>query len=198
MPERRPRLWLVRHGETEWSASGQHTSRTDLALTGEGEREALALAPVLAGRSFALVESSPMKRARRTAELAGFDPDEDADLMEWDYGEIEGLTTEQVRLRYPGWTIWEGPWPGGERPEQVGARAARVVSRVQGLPDGSNALVFAHGHILRVVAATWLGHPPEDGCMLLLGTGTISVLGWEHGWPAVERWNVPPAGAVQI
>jgi broad specificity phosphatase PhoE len=194
MPERQPQLWLVRHGETEWSASGQHTSRTDLALTSAGEEEALALAPTLKGRHFGLVESSPMKRALRTAELAGFEPMEDTDLKEWDYGEIEGLTTEEVRRRYPGWTIWEGPWPGGERPEQVGARAQRVVSRVRALPGGSDALAFSHGHILRVIAATWLGRPPEDGCILALGTGTVSVLGWEHGWPAVRYWNVPPGG----
>jgi broad specificity phosphatase PhoE len=189
-------MWLVRHGETEWSASGQHTSRTDLPLTKAGDSEAVALAPLLRQQRFALVESSPMERARRTAELAGFDPVEDADLMEWDYGDLEGLTTSQVRERYPGWTIWEGPWPGGEKPQQVGARATRVVDRVRALADGSDALVFSHGHILRVVAATWLGRPPEDGCMLELGTATVSVLGWEHGWPAVHRWNLPaPAQA---
>lgn len=194
MPEAGPRLWVVRHGETEWSASGRHTSRTDLPLTASGEKEALALSHLLAGKNFALVEASPMKRARQTAELAGFEPLEDPDLSEWDYGELEGLTTEQVRERWPGWTIWEGPWPGGERPEQVGARAARAVSRVLCLPEGSHALFFSHGHILRVIAATWLRRPPTDGCMFVLGTGTVSVLGWEHGQPAVEHWAAPPGG----
>lgn len=166
-----------------------------MPLTSAGEREAVTLAPLLSQQKFALVETSPMERARRTAELAGFHPVEDADLMEWDYGELEGLTTQQVRLRYPGWTIWEGPWPGGEQPNQVGARARRVVERVQALDESAQALVFAHGHILRVVAATWLGRAPQDGCMLELGTATVSVLGWEHGWPAVQRWNLPaPAG----
>src|SRR5579875_3176282 len=116
----------------------------------------------------------------------------DDNLEEWDYGDFEGLTTSEVRRRYPGWTIWEGPWPGGETPLQVHQRAQRVVERARTLPPGAQALAFAHGHILRVVAATWLGRPVKDGSMLVLGTATVSVLGWEHGWPAVEHWNVPP------
>jgi len=187
-----PRLWLVRHGETEWSAAGRHTSHTDLALTSAGEREALALVPVLCRHHFALVLASPAKRALRTAELAGYDPVEDHNLEEWDYGELEGRTTAEIRQAYPGWTIWEGPWPGGETPAQVGLRARRVVERVRALPEGADALAFAHGHISRVVAAAWLGRPPEDGCMFVLETATVSVLGWEHGWPAIEHWNVPP------
>ena len=182
----------MRHGETEWSANGQHTSRTDLALTSAGERQARALAPVLSAQRFALVLASPMQRALRTAELAGFHPVCDDNLEEWDYGDFEGLTTSEVRRRYPGWTIWEGPWPGGETPLQVHQRAQRVVERARTLPPGAQALAFAHGHILRVVAATWLGRPVKDGSMLVLGTATVSVLGWEHGWPAVEHWNVPP------
>jgi probable phosphoglycerate mutase len=186
------RLWLVRHGETEWSATGQHTSRTDLALTAAGEKEALALAPVLSGHQFALVLASSTKRALRTAELAGFQPSEDDDLEEWDYGDFEGRTTADIRRTYPGWTIWEGPWPGGETPVQVGERARRVVERARALPGGADALAFAHGHILRVVAAVWLGRPPVDGRMFVLGTATVSVLGWEHEEPAIQHWNVPP------
>lgn len=187
-----PQLWLARHGETEWSASGRHTSRTDLPLTAEGEREARSLRPVLAAHRFALVQSSPRQRAVRTAELAGFAPVTDDDLAEWDYGDLEGLTTDQIRATYPGWTIWAGPWPNGEQPSQVAARADRVVSRVLALPARAKALVFAHGHILRVLAARWLGRPATDGCLLTLGTATVSVLGWEHGHAVVERWNMPP------
>jgi broad specificity phosphatase PhoE len=186
-----PRVWLVRHGETEWSASGRHTSRTDLPLTQRGEAQAKALAPLLSGRPFTLVETSPRLRALRTAKLAGFDALCNEDLVEWDYGDIEGLTTDQVRESYPGWTIWSGPWPGGERPGQVATRARRLVERTLELPDGSEALLFSHGHMLRVLAATWLGRPPEDGRVLVLGTAAVSVLGWEHGTPVVERWNLP-------
>jgi broad specificity phosphatase PhoE len=186
-----PRLWAVRHGETEWSANGQHTSRTDLPLTQLGEQEALALKRLLAGHKFDLVSSSPLQRAVCTAELAGFEPSLDEDLEEWDYGELEGLTTDQVRARYPDWSIWDGPWPGGERPEQVAARADRVVGRVLALPPGAEALVFAHGHILRALAARWLRRPVTDGRQFVLGTATVSVLGWEHGAPAIHHWNVP-------
>jgi probable phosphoglycerate mutase len=182
---------LVRHGETAWSCSGQHTSRTELPLTTAGERQAKALGPVLAGRQFDLVETSPRLRAKRTAELAGFDAVEDEDLVEWDYGQLEGLTTEEIRSSHPGWTIWDGPWPGGERPEQVGARARRVLQRARAIPAQGEALLFSHGHILRALAAMWLGRPPQDGRMLMLGTATVSVLGWENGAPAVQRWNVP-------
>ena len=137
--------------------------------------------------------SSPRQRALRTAELAGFRPEIDGDLAEWDYGELEGLTIDQIRARYPGWTIWAGPWPGGEQPAQVAARADRVVERALGLPAGARALVFAHGHILRVLAARWLGLPGTEGRLFALGTATVSELGWEHGQPAVQRWNMPAA-----
>jgi broad specificity phosphatase PhoE len=187
-----PRLWLVRHGETIWSASGQHTSRTDLPLTALGEQEAVALKPLLERQHFDIVASSPMQRAVRTAELAGFQPTVDEDLEEWDYGDLEGLTTDQIRGRYPGWTIWDGPWPGGEEPAQVAARADRALEAVQALAPGAEALFFAHGHILRALAARWLGRPATDGCLFILGTATVSVLGWEHGTPAVDHWNVPP------
>lgn len=187
-----PTLWLVRHGETEWSASGQHTSRTDLPLTAAGEREALAVRPLLSGQEFQLVESSPRQRAVRTAELAGYRPTIEADLAEWDYGDLEGLTTDEIRVKYPDWSIWEGPWPGGERPEDIAARTKKVLDRVLAVPAGERVLVVAHGHILRALAACWLCRPVTDGCLFKLGTATVSVLGWEHGAPAVAHWNIPP------
>ncbi len=188
-----PVVWLARHGQTEWSISGQHTSRTDLPLTTAGEQEAVTLGKGLQGVHFDLVESSPRQRALRTAELAGFTPVIDNDLVEWDYGELEGMTTDQIRARYAGWTIWHGPWPGGETDEQVAARADRVVQRARALPAGSKALFFSHGHLLRVLAARWLGQPTATGRFFTLGTATVSVLAWEPGGAAaIERWNVPP------
>jgi len=184
-------LWVVRHGETEWSAIGRHTSWTELDLTAEGEKEALAVRAALQAAKFTLVLSSPRRRTVRTAELVGFCPEIDDDLEEWGYGSFEGLTTEEIRQHYPGWTIWDGPWPDGEQPAEVAARADRVVGRVLALPAGTAALAFAHGHILRVVAARWLARPPGDGRLLKLGTGTVGVLGWEHGERAVTHWNVP-------
>ena len=187
-----PALWLVRHGETQWSLSGQHTSRTDLPLTEQGRQEALSVRDMLAGRGFDLVFSSPMQRARMTAQLAGFEAEVDPDLSEWDYGDLEGLTTTQVRERHPGWTVWKGPWPGGEDDISVASRADRFLERVRALGPGRSALVFAHGHILRVLTARWTGCPPAYGRLFSLGTATVSVLGWEHGEPAVDHWNVPP------
>ena len=190
-----PVVWLARHGETEWSASGQHTIRTDLPLTAAGQQEAIALGTMLRSEHFDLVESSPRQRALRTAELAGFEPAIDNDLAEWDYGELEGLTTDQIRANYPGWEIWHGPWPGGETDGQVAARADRVVQRVSALPSGAKALLFSHGHLLRVLTARWLGQPPTSGRFFVLGTATVSVLSREHGGAAVEHWNVPPSPA---
>ena len=183
----------MRHGETEWSASGQHTSRTDLPLTPVGEQQARSLSAALADHRFQLVLSSPRRRARRTAELAGFQPEIDQDLAEWDYGELEGLNIDQIRARYPGWTIWAGPWPGGEQAPQVIARADRVVQRVLGLAAGVRVLAFAHGHILRVLAARWLRLAGTEGRLFVLGTATVSQLGWERGQPAVQCWNMPTA-----
>ncbi|MGA3221903.1 MAG: histidine phosphatase family protein [Acidimicrobiales bacterium] len=183
----------MRHGETEWSASGQHTSRTDVPLTAAGEEQARSLSAALGDLPFQLVLSSPRQRARRTAELAGFRPEIDGDLVEWDYGDLEGLTIDQIRARYPGWTIWAGPWPGGEQPPQVVARVDRVVQRVLGLADGTRAVVFAHGHVLRVLAARWLRLPGTEGRLFVLGTATVSELGWEHDQPAVQCWNMPAA-----
>jgi broad specificity phosphatase PhoE len=185
-------VWLVRHGETAWSAAGRHTSSTDLPLTAAGKKQALAVKGLLSGQHFDLVEASPRQRALCTAQLAGFEAVIDDDLQEWGYGDLEGLTTDEIQARYPGWSIWEGPWPGGEQPQQVGARADRVVRRVLSLPTESAALLFAHGHLLRVLAARWLGRPVTDGRLFLLGTGTVSVLGWEHEVPAVARWNLAP------
>jgi len=189
-----PRAWLVRHGETEWSAAGRHTSSTDLPLTAAGEQQAKAVAALLSGHHFALVKASPRVRAMRSAELAGFSASANEDLVEWDYGQLEGLTTDQIRASYPDWTIWDGPWPGAERPDQVAARARRVIEGVLALPEGADALLFSHAHFLRVLAATWLSRPPADGRLLVLGTATVSVLAWEHGARAVERWNVPAHG----
>jgi len=181
-------LWLVRHGATEWSGDGRHTSVTDLPLLEVGEEQARALRPRLAGTSFDLVLTSPRQRARRTALLAGF-PDAvvDDDLAEWRYGDLEGLTTEQIRAAYPDWTIWSGPWPDGEQPGEVARRLDRVIARARA-HDG-RTLVFAHGHCLRVLAARWLGLGPEEGRLLILGTATVSVLGAERETAAVVRWN---------
>jgi broad specificity phosphatase PhoE len=186
-----PEIWLTRHGATEWSASGRHTSWTDVSLTPSGEREALAVGRVLRPEHFDLVEASPRQRALRTAELAGFKPEIDDDLVEWDYGDLEGLTTAEIRVTYPGWSIWSGPWPGGETPGEVAARADRVIERVLALPPGARAVLFSHGHLLRVLAARWLGQHPSAGRLLLLVTGTLSVLGWERDNRVIERWSVP-------
>jgi broad specificity phosphatase PhoE len=182
-------LWLARHGETDWSRSGQHTSRTDLPLTEIGRTQAVALGARLRDRPFALVLTSPLMRAADTARIAGFGEvlAVDDDLREWDYGEFEGRKTDEIRVQFPGWSIWRGPWPGGETIDQVAARADRVVARVRAI-DG-DVLAFSHGHLLRVLAARWLGHEPEAGDMLALSTGSISVLGWEREEPVIERWN---------
>jgi broad specificity phosphatase PhoE len=191
-----PVIWLCRHGETEWSAAWRHTSRTDVPLTPKGEQEARGLGKLLHGQDFELVEASPRLRALRTAELAGFKAEVDDDLVEWDYGDLEGLTTAQIEVSHPGWSIWDGPRPGGETPEEVAARADRVVQRALALPPGSKTLLFSHGHLLRVLAARWLRQPPATGRLLALVTGTVSVLGWEHGSPVVQHWSVPPDGTL--
>ncbi|MFG2026135.1 histidine phosphatase family protein [Streptomyces sp. NPDC048825] len=189
-------LLLVRHGETEWSRSGQHTSRTDLPLTRQGEEQAKLLAPLLTGRSFALALTSPLGRAVRTAELAGLSGAAvDPDLHEWDYGGYEGVTTAEIHRTRPDWDLWtDGVPPGadgqpGESPGQVGERADRVLSRVASvLPEG-DVLLVAHGHFLRVLTARRLGLPPSDGRLFRLETGTLSRLSTEHGWPVVAEWN---------
>ncbi|MFB9962078.1 histidine phosphatase family protein [Sinosporangium siamense] len=189
-------LILLRHGETEWSRAGRHTGRTDLALTERGEEEALALAPLLKKRDLSLVLVSPAVRARRTAELAGLAGFETTpDLWEWDYGAYEGITTAKIREMRPGWYLWsDGVPPGdadhpGETVEEVGMRVDRVIERARA-ESGEVALV-AHGHVLRVLAARWLGLPPADGRLFRLNTGTYSTLGYEHGKPVILRWNAP-------
>ena len=184
-----PKLWLVRHGETEWSASGRHTSTTDIDLTDAGVAAAERLRPVLAAETFALVLSSPRRRARRTAEIAGFEAEVDDDLAEWAYGDYEGLTIDAIRQSVPGWTVWTHPSPGGESAAQVGERLDRVIGRVRAVHG--DVLVFAHGHCLRALAARWLGQPVEDGRLLRLDTATTSVLGKYRETAVIERWNCP-------
>ena len=181
-------LWLVRHGETEWSANGRHTSRTDLDLTEAGVEAARSVAEKLAGTSFDQVLTSPLLRARRTAALAGFDSAEVVeDLHEWDYGDDEGLTTPQIREQRPGWTVWRDGPHGGETCADVGRRADRVVELVRG--TGGPVLAFSHGHFSRVLGARWLGLEVADGAHLTLSTASVSVLGWERDTPAVLHWN---------
>jgi probable phosphoglycerate mutase len=187
-------LVLVRHGETEWSLSGRHTGTTDLPLTERGREQARRLAPLLAGRDFALVLTSPLQRARTTCELAGLGGQAqiEPDLVEWNYGEYEGLTPEEIERRAPGWMIFTDGCPGGESPQQVGRRVDRILGRVRGA--GGDVALFAHGHVLRLLAARWLGLPPADGRHFLLDTATLSVLGHYRGAPALRRWNVPIEG----
>jgi probable phosphoglycerate mutase len=186
--ERKDQVWLVRHGETEWSKSGRHTSTTDLPLTAEGERIAAELRDRLADEQFDLVLTSPRQRARRTAELAGFsDAVVDDDLVEWNYGDYEGITTADIRKEVPGWTIWDYPVPNGESPEQVAARLDRVIQRIAAV-DG-DVLIFGHSHALRALTARWLELGVTEGRHFVLDTATVSVLGWERGSPAIHRWN---------
>ena len=184
-------LWLVRHGETEWARLGRHTGRTDIPLTDLGREQALALGRRLAGHPFALVLTSPRSRATDTARLAGFgDAAEiDVDLAEWDYGDLEGRTTADIRTDYPGWTIWTGPWPNGETADDVAARADRVIARCLDPAVKGDCLLFAHGHVLRVLTARWLGMAPAGGANFALGTATIGILGWERENPVIETWN---------
>jgi broad specificity phosphatase PhoE len=182
-------VYLARHGETEWSLSGQHTGITDIPLTENGRNLAKRLAPVLATERFALVLTSPLERARKTCELAGLGAhaEIDRDLMEWNYGEYEGLTPKQIDAQAPGWMIFTDGCPGGESPDQVSARADRLVARVRSV-KGDVAL-FAHGHIFRVFAARWLGLPAMAGCHFLLDTATLSILSYYRNLPAIRRWN---------
>jgi broad specificity phosphatase PhoE len=181
-------VWLVRHGETEWSRTGRHTSTTDLPLTPEGERVAGGLRDRMAGTSFDLVLTSPMQRARLTAGLVGFgDAEVDADLGEWGYGDYEGRTSLEIRETVPGWTIWTHEAPGGETPGQVSERLDRVVARLRGVPG--RALVFGHGHALRALTARWLGLPVTDGRLFRLDTATLSRLGYERESSVILAWN---------
>jgi probable phosphoglycerate mutase len=181
-------VWLVRHGETEWSRDGRHTSVTDLPLTATGEAVARQVGARLAGEEFALVLTSPRLRARRTAELVGHaDAEVDEDLVEWAYGDYEGVTNAEIRTRVPGWTVWSHPVPGGETADEVGARLDRVVDRVRGA--GGRVLLVGHGHALRALTARWLGLPVSGGRLFRLDTATVSVLGHERESPVVLKWN---------
>jgi probable phosphoglycerate mutase len=182
-------LYIVRHGETEWSLSGQHTSRTDLPLTEAGQAAAAGLAETLSGVAFSIVLSSPLRRARETAELAGFGDAVELtdDLVEWDYGEYEGLTTRQIHGRDPDWNLWRDGCPGGETPTAIGLRVDRLLARVAAV-DGVG-LCFAHGHVLRVLTARWLQMDVRAGARFKLAAGGVGVLGHEHETRVLERWR---------
>ena len=184
-------VYVVRHGETEWSLSGQHTGVTDIPLTENGRTVARRLGSVLAEQSFALVLTSPLGRARETCELAGLGNRAvlEPDLKEWDYGEYEGLTSAQILETRPGWMVFRDGCPGGESPKEVGARADRVITRVRAA--AGNVALFAHGHLFRVLVARWIGLPPEAGQHFLLDTATLNVLGYDRDSPAVRLWNAP-------
>jgi probable phosphoglycerate mutase len=185
------RVFLIRHGETEWSKSGQHTGTTDISLTANGRKIPKRLAPVLAQVSFARVFTSPLSRARETCALAGLGKQAEivTDLVEWNYGDYEGLTPEEIRAAAPGWMIFRDGCPGGERAEDVGRRVDSVIERVRA--TAHNVALFAHGHVFRVFAARWIGLPPAAGCHFLLDTATFSVLGYYRGMSAIKRWNAP-------
>src|SRR5512132_1567031 len=189
-------VFAIRHGETEWSLNGRHTGTTDIPLTDNGRRLAELLRPALSRRTFALVLASPLQRARETCELAGMGARAiiEPDLVEWNYGKYEGLTPKEIDRQAPGWLIFRDGCPAGEAPEQVGARADRVIARARAV-EGDVAL-FAHGHVLRVLVARWLGLPPGAGQHFLLDTGTLSVLADYRGIPALKTWNAPLTGYV--
>ncbi len=180
---------LVRHGETEWTLSGQHSGRTDVPLTEAGRRQVSDVAPRLSGRDFARVLASPLSRAWDTAALAGFAERAERcdDLVEWDYGAYDGVTTAEIRKDRPGWTVWADGAPDGETVAEVGGRADKVLAQVR--EASADVLLFSHGHFLRVLAARWVGLAPADGRLLALGPGSVSVLGWERENPVIDTWN---------
>jgi probable phosphoglycerate mutase len=182
-------LWLIRHGETAWSLSGAHTGRTDVPLTETGVTKAAKIREKLAGLHFSLVLVSPLERARKTCEIAGFAAHAqiDPDLLEWNYGDYEGLTTDQIRAGDPGWSIFSGDIPNGESIDQVAERARRVIARA--LEADGDVALFAHGHILRILAACWVGLPPVGAKLLALSTASVSTLGYEHETRVITRWN---------
>ena len=186
------KLWLIRHGETEWSRSGQHTGRTDLPLTPTGQAKAAAIGRYLHGKNFALVLTSPLQRARETCRIAGYGDvaQLEPDLMEWSYGAYEGRTSAEIRQQVPGWNIWTHGVIGGETVEQVGVRARRVIERASAA-EGEVAL-FAHGHVLRILTACWLGLEPGAGRLFAFDTACLSVLGYEREIRVIERWNQSP------
>jgi probable phosphoglycerate mutase len=183
-------LWLIRHGETEWSLSGAHTGRTDLPLTRTGEEKAAAIRGKLEGRQFSLVLVSPLQRARRTCEIAGYGDAAkvEPNLLEWNYGDYEGKTTAEIRKERPNWFLFRDGVPNGESIEHVAARAEKVIERA--VNAEGDAALFAHGHILRILASRWMGLPPEDARLLALSTASVSVLGCEHETRVISRWNL--------
>jgi broad specificity phosphatase PhoE len=191
MTQKLPSLYLARHGETTWSLSGQHTGLTDLPLTETGEQNARRLGERLHGLKFAKVFTSPLQRAAKTCELAGFGPvaETDRDLVEWNYGEYEGLRSAEIHAKHPGWDIFHDGCPGGESPDQIAARADRVVKRIRAV--GDDVLIFSSAHFLRMLAGRWLGLEPAAGKYFLLGTTSLSILSYEHevSCPAIELWN---------
>lgn len=189
--QRTGRVFAVRHGETAWSVSGQHTGSTDIPLTDRGRDLATRLRPVLSGQSFGCALTSPLARARQTCALCGLGEIAtiDSDLAEWRYGDYEGLTPAQIEQNAPGWLIFRDGCPGGESPDEVGVRADRLIARVRAV-DG-DAVLFSHGHLLRVLAARWLGMPPRAGQHFLLDTGTLGVLSYYRSVPAIRTWNAP-------
>ncbi len=192
------RIYLLRHGETEWSKTGRHTGRTDILLTEDGRRRAAQVAPMIADVQFALVLCSPLSRARDTAALAGLTPDAlDDDLLEWDYGVFEGRTTADIRAESgnPDWLIWDSPIPEGEMPEDVAVRARRVLEKVAPVTaDGRNVMLVAHGHFHRILTATYLGLPADAGRLFALDAGAVGVLGHERVQPVLSGWNISPDG----
>jgi broad specificity phosphatase PhoE len=182
-------LWLIRHGETEWSLSGAHTSKTDIPLTARGEERAAKIRDYLAHRKFDLVLTSPMQRARETCRVAGYGDvaQIEENLREWDYGVYEGRTTAEIRKDQPDWSIWDAPPPEGEPVEHVAARTQQVIDRAGKI--GGQVALFAHAHVLRILAATWLGLPPRAGSLLALGTGSVSTLGFERETRVISTWN---------
>ena len=188
----RPEVWLARHGETEWSRDMRHTGHTDIELTERGREQAREIGDALGGRRFARVITSPLARAAETCRLAGLaEAAEPSDaLLEWDYGDYEGLTTAKIREDRPGWVLWRDGCPGGETAAEVGARVDPLVAELRDAPG--DVALFGHGHALRVLAARWLGLPPTDGALLALDTATLSTLGWERETPVLRRWNASP------
>ena len=189
-------LWLLRHGATEWALNGRHTGSTALPLLPEGEAEARALGPVLSQQQFAAVFSSPLQRAQRTCELAGLGDRMQIcdDIIEWNYGDYEGITTATIRETVPDWTVWSHGCPKGENAQQVEVRCANAISTALAVPGEGDVALFAHGHILRALAGTWLGLGAACGQLLRLGTASISILGWERETRAIQRWNAPSTG----
>lgn len=191
MSTQKPELWLIRHGETEWSLNGKHTSFTDLPLTEHGREQAAALAPVLSQVTFDLVLCSPRQRARDTAALAGVPNVEiEPNLQEWNYGSFEGLSTPEIQATHPGWSVWKDEITGGETLDQVAARTQAVIDRC--LQHGGRCALFAHAHVFRILGAVWVQQGGGFGQRLALSTATISVLGWEHGTRVITRWNEAP------